>query len=209
MKILDCEQRSPEWFAARLGIATASRFSAILATIKTGEAAERRNYRAQLVVERLTGKQADQYENQAMRDGTEREPLARAAYEVKTGAWVSEVGLILHDSIEAGGSPDGLIGDDGCLEIKCPALATHLEYLRLPEGACPAKYVAQVQGQLWLSGRAYCDFVSFHPDFPEALQLVIRRVLRDEKYIAGLALAVELFMAEVREEEAQVRKLAA
>lgn len=207
MKIIACEQRSPEWWAARLGIATASNFAAILATIKSGESAERKNYRAKLVVERLTGKPADNgFTTQAMLAGVEREPIARAAYE-STGAWVDEVGFIRHDTIEVGASPDGMLGDDGCLEIKCPTLATHLEYLRLPEGTCPTKYVAQVQGQMWLAERAWCDFVSFNPDFPENMQLVIRRVKKDGKYIATLSDAVEQFMREVREEEAAVNQM--
>ena len=209
MKVFNFQQGTPEWFAARLGIATASNFAAILAAVKSGEAADRRNYRARLVVERLTGKPIETYTNAAMQQGTEREPFARAAYEHKSGAWVDEVGFIRHDTLEAGASPDGLIGGDGCLEIKSPQLATHLEYLRLPDATCPSIYRAQVQGQLWLAERQWCDFVSFNPDFPAHLQLVIRRVVRDETYIAGLALAVELFMGEVREETEAMQRLAA
>ncbi len=207
MKLIACEQGSPEWHAARCGIATASRFSDILATIKSGEAAARRNYRARLVVERLTGKSVESFQTTAMRQGTEREPAARSAYEAQTGAWVSEVGFCRHDTMEAGASPDGLIGDDGGLEIKCPELATHLGYLRM--AGMPPEYVAQVQGNLWITGRDWWDFVSYSPDFPEGLQLCIRRVFRDEAYIKGLELAVGLFMAEVREEESALRKLAA
>lgn len=198
MNIIDCEQRSAAWFAARAGIATASCFSAILATIKSGESAERRNYRARLVVERLTGKCVETFANAAMKQGTEREPLAREAYEVATGNMVQEIGFIRHDTLEAGCSPDGMLGATGCLEIKSPELAAHLEYLRLK--AEPSKYTAQIQGQMWLAERDYCDFVSWNPDFPPHLQLIVRRIPRDEKYIAGLALAVELFMGEVREE---------
>ena len=204
---IDCQQGSPEWFAARLGIASASCFSDILATIKTGEAAARRNYRAKLVVERLTGKQIPTFETAAMRQGIEREPLARAAYELRSGAWVDEVGFCRHDTLEAGASPDGLIGENGGLEIKCPELATHLSYLRIP--GAPAEYIAQIQGCMWITGRAWWDFASFNPDFPPNLQLTVRRIVRDERYIAALALAVELFMAEVREEESALLKLAA
>ncbi len=140
-----------------------------------------------------------------MQQGVDREPLARAAYESLTGNFVDEVGFIRHDTIEAGASPDGLIDADGCLEIKAPELASHLEYLRLR--AEPSKYTAQIQGQMWLAERQWCDFVSWNPDFPPHLQLIVRRVPRDEKYIAGLALAVELFMAEVREETEAVLAL--
>lgn len=199
------DQGSTEWLAVRVGRATASNFGSILATIKSGEAAVRRNYRARLVVERLTGLPVSTFETAAMRQGVEREPLARDAYMVRTGNLVQQIGFIQHDTIDCGGSPDGLIDDDGCLEIKSPELAAHLEYLRL-QGP-PSEYVPQIQGCMWLSERSYCDFVSFNPDFPPHLQLVVRRVLRDEKYIAGLALAVELFMSEVREEEAAVRAL--
>lgn len=207
MKVITCEQGSPEWLAARCGIATASGFSDILATIKSGEAAARRNYRARLVVERLTGKPVEYFQTAAMRQGTEREPAARSAYEAQTGAWVNEVGFCRHDVMEAGASPDGMIGDDGGLEIKCPELATHLAYLRM--AGMPPEYVAQVQGNLWITGRAWWDFASYSPDFPEGLQLSVRRVFRDDAYIKGLELAVGLFMAEVREEEAALRRLAA
>lgn len=206
MKVFNVEQGTPEWFACRSGIATASCFSNVLATIKSGESAERRNYRARLVVERLTGKTTKTFQNDAMRQGTEREPDARAAYESHTGRFVDSVGFMRHDTIEAGASPDGLIDEDGLLEIKAPELATHLEYLQ--SASEPSKYRAQIQGQMWISDRQWCDFVSFNPDFPPPLQLVIRRVQRDEKYIAGLALAVSLFMAEVHEEEMAVRKMA-
>lgn len=205
MKIINCPQRSEAWFAARLGIGTASCFSSILATIKSGESAERRNYRARLVVERLTGKTISMFTTAAMQQGVDREPLARAAYESRTGNFVDEVGFIRHDTIETGCSPDGLIDARGCLEIKAPELAAHLEYLRLQ--AEPSKYTAQIQGQMWLAERDWCDFVSFNPDFPPHLQLIVRRIQRDEKYIAGLALAVELFMSEVREETAAVMAL--
>lgn len=205
MRVVECEQGTPEWLAARAGVATASCFSNILARIKSGEASDRRNYRARLVVERLTGRCVSSFSSAAMKQGTEREPLARDAYMVRTGAYVQQVGFLRHDTIEAGASPDGLIDDDGGLEIKCPELATHLEYLRLKSE--PTAYTPQIQGCMWISGRQWWDFASFNPDFPEHLQLNVRRVQRDEKYIAGLALAVELFMQEVRAEEAEVRAI--
>jgi YqaJ-like viral recombinase domain len=204
---IDCAQGSPEWLAARLGIATASCFSSVLATIKSGEAAERRNYRAKLIVERLTKRPVAGFTTAAMQQGTEREPFGRAAYESRTGNFVDEIGFCRHDTLEAGASPDGLIDTDGGLEIKCPELATHLSYIRLKTE--PAAYTAQIQGCMWITGRAWWDFASFNPDFPEHLQLVVRRVPRDEKAIASLEFAVGLFMEEVRAEEAEVRKLAA
>ena len=193
------EQRSEAWFAARLGKATASNFTDVLAKLKNGgEAAGRRNYRARLVVERLTGKPLESFSNAAMQQGVEREPLARLAYEAEAGNVVEEVGFITHPTLEAGASPDGLIGTNGLLEIKCPQLATHLDYLRLD--AEPPQYTAQIQGQIWICGREWCDFVSFNPDFPEHLQLIVRRIHRDDAFIAKLAAEVAQFLDEVQTE---------
>lgn len=199
MNTATIQQGSPEWFAARCGKATASRFSDVLAKLKSGgESASRKNYRARLVVERLTGKPLETFSNAAMQQGVEREPLARMAYEAETGNLVDEVGFFQHPAMDAGASPDGLVNADGMLEIKCPQLATHLEYLNLP--AEPSEYTAQIQGQLWICGRDWTDFVSFNPDFPEHLQLIVRRIQRDDAYIAKLAAEVALFLDEVETE---------
>lgn len=198
MKLLTCEQRSPEWFAARLGLATASNFSRVLATIKSGEAAERRNYRIKLALERITGKQEDVFQNDAMKQGTEREPLARIAYEGLTGNLVEEVGLFLHDSLECGASPDGIIDLVRGLEIKCPTPGKHVEYLR--QKAEPPEYTAQIQGCMWITERTEWDFVSFCPEFPENAQLIVRTIKRDDAYIERLSAAVEIFMREVTTE---------
>lgn len=207
MNTATIQQGSPEWFAARCGKATASRFSDVLAKLKSGaESASRKNYRARLVVERLTGKPLETFSNAAMQQGVEREPLARMAYEAETGNLVEEVGFFQHPAMDAGASPDGLVNADGMLEIKCPQLATHLEYLNLP--AEPAEYTAQIQGQLWICGRDWTDFVSFNPDFPDHLQLIVRRIQRDDAYIAKLAAEVALFLDEV-ETETQRWRIAA
>ena len=193
------EQGSPEWYEARLGRATASRFKDVLAKVKSGgEAAGRKNYRAQLVVERLTGLRAERFTSTAMEWGTETEDLARLAYTLETRDLVEEVGFIEHPSLEAGASPDGLIGLDGCLEIKCRLTANHIETLKL--GKMPPEHVAQVQGQLLMTGRKWCDFVSFDPTLPENAQLFIERIERDDEYIARLEVEVALFLAEVAEE---------
>lgn len=205
MKVLNHEQGSVDWLLSRAGIATASEFDSIMAKVKSGEAASRRNYRAKLVVERLTGRPVTTFQSAAMRQGTEREPDARLAYMVHTGALVEQVGLCRHDELEAGASPDGLIGTAGGLEIKCPELANHLEYLKLK--AEPPEYMWQIQGGLWISAREWWDFVSFNPEFPEHLQLVVRRVYRDERRIKELASEVERFMNEVRAEEAEIRSI--
>jgi hypothetical protein len=207
MRMIEHPQGSEEWLASRAGIATASCFADIMATIKTGEAASRRNYRAKLVVERLTGKAVRGFTTKAMEQGTEREPAARLAYEAETGASVLQVGLCLHDTLEAGASPDGLIAADGGLELKCPELATHLEYLKLKTE--PPEYTWQIQGGMWITGRKWWDFASFNPDFPENLQLVVRRVMRNESAIDKLAGEVARFMDEVRAEEQAMRRLAA
>lgn len=205
MKIINAPQGSEEWRLARCGVASASRFADVMATVKSGEAADRRNYRADLVVERLTGKPLDYFTTAAMRQGVEREPFARMAYEARTGAIVQEVGFCLHDTLLAGASPDGLIGKDGGLEIKSPERPAHLRYLQ--QKAEPAEYTWQIQGGMWITRRLWWDFVSYNPDFPEHLQLIIRRIKRDEEKIATLAAAVEKFMEEVLKEAEAVRNL--
>lgn len=206
MRWIECEQGTPEWFASRAGIATASCFGDVMAAIKTGEAAVRRNYRAKLVVERLTGRPVQaSFESADMKLGREREPLARAAYEAATGRLVQTVGFARHDEQEAGASPDGLCGTSVGIEIKCPSLATHLEYLK--QDGEPPEYRWQIQGQMWICELDAVDFISYQPDFPENLQLVIRRIKRDEAAIKRLADNVAQFMAEVREEEQRIRAL--
>ena len=205
MRLVEGAQGMPEWLQARHGIPTASRFGAIMAKIKSGEAADRRNYRADLVVELLTGRPLEGFSTPAMRQGIEREPLARLAYEAETGEMVTEVGLCLHDTMGAGASPDGLIGTDGGLEIKCPERAAHLRYLQ--QAAEPPEYTWQIQGGMWITGRAWWDFVSWNPDFPEHLQLIIRRIKRDDKAIADLAAEVGLFITEVAAEVARCNAL--
>jgi putative phage-type endonuclease len=188
-------QGSEAWFAERAGHCTASRASDVLARIKVGEAAERRKYRIQVVTERLTGIPVQGFQNAAMAWGTQTEPQAREAYEAETGELVQQVGFIKHPEIVwVGASPDGCIGDDGLLEIKCPESTTHLEWMDAER--LPPKHVAQVQFQLWVTGRQWCDFVSYDPRFPEALRLFTLRVKRDDKYIENLAGEVCNFLAE-------------
>lgn len=189
-------QGSAEWYAARAGCATASRFKDVLAKIKTGEAATRRTYRIQLVTERLTGQPCETFKNAAMEWGTATEPYARAAYEAERTVMVDETDFLLHPSIPfVGCSPDGLVGDDGGVEIKCPHNSmVHVETL---EGGMPAEHRAQVQGAMWVTGRKWWDFISFDPRMPPHLQLYIERINRDDAYIAALADEVSRFLAEV------------
>lgn len=197
-------QQSAEWFAARCGRATASRFDDVMAKIKTGEAAGRRNYRAQLVCERLTGIPAESYTNAAMQWGIDTEPQARAAYEALTGNMVQEVAFVPHPELMAGASPDGLIDLDGGLEIKCPNTAQHIEALLK---GMPPEHIPQIQGGLWLTGRKWWHFVSFDPRMPEKLQLYIQKIERDSHYIAALELEVRRFLGEVDELVRQLERI--
>ena len=196
MKVITAEQGSPEWLAARAGKVTASMISNVLAKPET---AAFRDYQAQIVAELLTGKpQGSDFTNAAMEFGTENEPFARSAYEVSTGFTVDEVGLVLHPTIDrAGASPDGLVGSDGLVEIKCPKVATHLAYICA--GVVPTKYRNQMLFQMICAERAWCDFVSFRPDLPEHLQLFVIRFQRDEAKIKELTTAVNAFLVQVDE----------
>ena len=196
MKVITAEQGSPEWLAARAGKVTASMISNVLAKPET---AAYRDYQAQIVAELLTGKpQGSDFTNEAMQFGTENEPFARSAYEVSTGFTVDEVGLVLHPTIDrAGASPDGLVGSDGLVEIKCPKVATHLAYICA--GVVPTKYKNQMLFQMICAERAWCDFVSFRPDLPEHLQLFVIRFQRDEAKIKELTTAVNAFLVQVDE----------
>ena len=190
------EQKSPEWFAARLGRVTASRVADVVAKTKTGDSASRGNYMAQLVIERLTNKQEESYSNDFMDWGNLQEPFARAAYEAATNVLVDEVGMITHPRIEmSGASPDGLVGDDGLVEIKCPKTATHIETLL--SKTVPGKYNIQMQWQMACTDRSWCDFVSFDPRMPDGLQMFLKRVHRDDALIKTLEDEVIKFLKEV------------
>ena len=188
------EQRSEEWFQARLGKVTASRVADVLAKIKSGESASRRNYKIQLVSERLTGEKQESYINQAMQDGIDREIFARDRYVQQFGE-VEEVGFVKHPTLEAGASPDGMVGDDGILEIKCPMGSTHTETLMTQD--VPSRYIPQIQFQLLCTGRKWCDFVSYNPMFPQHLQVFVKRVEADTVYQKELESEVKQFLEEV------------
>jgi putative phage-type endonuclease len=197
------EQRSNEWFAARLGKVTASRVADVIAKTKTGYSTSRDNYMAQLVCERMTGTQAESYNNAAMQWGTDQEPLARAAYEAAADVLVDEIGFVVHPTIvNAGASPDGLVGDVGLIEIKCPNTATHIDTMLTDK--VPAKYITQMQWQMATTGRKWCDFVSFDPRMPEGLQLFIQRVDFDAEYVKMLEAEITGFLAEL---ETKIEKL--
>jgi putative phage-type endonuclease len=205
--VVEAEQRSPEWFAARLGRLTGSRAADMLATIKTGEAAARRDLRMQLVCERLTQSlQEDGFINAAMQRGIDCEPLAFAAYESETGQMVQRSGFCAHNTLAIGCSLDGHIEDfEGILECKCPKSATHLRYLKA--GVVPADYLPQITHNLWVTGAQWCDFVSFDDRFPAALSFFRVRVNRDEKAIDEYAAKAIAFLAEVQTECEAVRTM--
>lgn len=198
-------QGSPEWFAMRIGKATGSRIKDIIAKTKTGYSTSRANYAAQLVAERLTGKVEESFANAAMKWGTECEPLARASYEAEMGVMVDEVGMLEHPAIAmTGASPDGLVGSDGMVEIKCPNTATHIATML--SGKADPQYMSQMQWQMVCANRAWCDFVSFDPRMPADMQLFIVRFPRDDVLIAEYEKEVISFLGEV---DATVSKLIA
>ena len=187
------EQRSDEWFAARLGKVTASKVSDVMS-----KGAGRETYMIQLIAEFLTNSRGASFTNTAMEWGTTTEPYARQAYEALNSVWVEEMGFAPHPTIErAGASPDGLVGDDGLIEIKCPNTATHLD--TLIDKTVPKKYINQMQFQMACTGRKWCDFVSFDNRLPEDLQIFVLRVERDDRHIADMEAAINKFLAEMQE----------
>lgn len=192
----DVEQRSPEWIALRLGRLTASKAGDMSAQIKSGEAASRRNLRVQLALERITARaQERSYTSGPMLDGIEREPAALAHYEAMTGVLVRPIGFVSHNELMAGCSPDGLIGEDGLLSIKSPTPAIHWEYLRT--GTVPRDYMLQIVHEFWITGRRWCDWMSYSSDFPDGAQVKLVRVERIEKDVKAYALLAHTFLDEV------------
>jgi putative phage-type endonuclease len=196
-------QGSPEWHAIRVGKVTASRVADVCAKTKSGPSASRANYMAELIAERLTGTSAERFTNAAMAWGNEQEDAARQLYAFTKELEVETVGFVLHPAIEhSGASPDGLVGDDGLVEFKCPLTATHIE--TFIGGAIPGKYQTQMLWQMACTGRAWCDFVSFDPRLPVEMRLFVRRLHRDEARIAELEAEVQAFLAET---EAKIEAL--
>lgn len=195
--IIDADQRSPEWFAARCGRLTGSRAGDVLATIKTGEAAARRDYRLQLVCERLTGQpQEDVFVNAAMQRGIDKEPEAFSAYEAVTGHMVQRSGFLAHTSHLAGCSLDGHLDEfRGILELKVPKSATHIRYLR--DGTIPKEHLPQVRHNLWITGAEYCDFMSFDDRLPADLQVFLVRVKAADVDLPGYEKEALKFLQEV------------
>lgn len=192
------EQGTVEWHLQRLGKVTASRVSDVLSKGKSGESASRKNYRTELLVQRLTGQPGESFTNTAMEWGTATEPLARIAYEAEMGVFVDQVAFIDHPSIaQFGCSPDGLVAENGLIEIKCGNSATHIDWML--DGKPPTKHIPQMQCQMAVTGRQWCDFVSFDPRLPDDLQLFVVRLERDQEYIEAMEAEVKKFLSEVDE----------
>jgi putative phage-type endonuclease len=197
---INVEQGSDAWHKARLGHITASHISDVMAKGKgKEESVTRYNYKVKLVAERITGVSAsDGYTNSAMEWGVEQEQFACMAYEAREETFVTRTGFWLHPTIDwLGVSPDRLVGDGGLVEVKCPNTSTHVQYLLSRE--VPAKYYNQIQCQLWVTRRAWCDFVSYDPRLPLRKQLLILRVNRDDKMIALMQEEVQKFLGEVED----------
>jgi putative phage-type endonuclease len=193
------EQGTEEWLKLRLGKVTASGVADLLVKTKTGASASRANYLIKLAIQRVTGQIEEGFTNDAMQWGKDHEAQARVAYEVVSGNFVDQIGFVEHPSITwFGCSPDGLVNDNGLVEIKCPNSATHWSYIRA-DGS-PNKYYIQMQAQMACTGRDWCDFVSYDPRMPERSQLFIKRVMREDSYIAEMEEEVKKFLDEVEVE---------
>jgi putative phage-type endonuclease len=195
---IELEQRTDAWYAARCGSLGASAIADAIAKLKDGKTfgATSTNLRAKLVVERLTGTVEEGFKSAAMQFGIDNEELARIAYEAHAGVFVQQVGLIKHPMIEGThASPDGLVGDDGLIEIKCPNSLTHMEAMKYE--VIPTKYIYQMQWQIRCADRQWCDFVSFDPRMPKNLQLWVKRVERNQHLIATLETGVIEFLGGV------------
>lgn len=204
MREIKAEQGTDAWKAARIGVPSGSRFADIMANGKGGApSVTRQAYLTAIALEKLTGIREDFPATPAMQHGTDMEPFARAMYEARTGAIVDEIGFCLHDKLNCGVSPDGLVDAAGMTEFKCPQPKTHLEYLRRADA--PPAYKWQIMGQLWVMEREWNDFVSYCPSYPENAKLAIRRVYRDDIAIKQLEVEVIRFIADVEQEVEFIR----
>jgi putative phage-type endonuclease len=199
MRVINCEQGSPEWLHARCGLITASRMVDVLGRLKKGgESQKRADYRTELIAERLTGRATERYVSRPMQWGIDNEPLARAAYEVATGTLLNQFGFVLHPTLDySGASPDGITADGkGGAEFKCPESTTHIEYILA--GVAPEEYIPQMMWEMACCELEYVDFCSFDPRMPENLQLFTVRLWRDDDKIAQMTYEVEQFDGEIQ-----------
>jgi hypothetical protein len=201
VKVIDVPQGSVEWALVRVGRVTASNVSKVLSRSRDrkSEGATRANYKARIIAEILTGRpQEDDYTNDDMDGGIEREPLARAAYEVCIDDFVDQVGFVIHPRMErSGASPDGLVGKPGMVQIKCPKPATHIAYRCA--GVVPSKYEPQLAWEMETCEREWSDFVSYCPDFPAPANLFVVRQFHDPRRAREIAAEINHFNREVDE----------
>jgi putative phage-type endonuclease len=199
------EQGTTEWFNARLGKITASRLNAVMAKTKSGPAATRANYMMELICQKLSGQREESYSNAAMERGVELEPIARGAYEAANGLFVEEIGLVNHPAIKGfAASPDGLVGDKGLIEIKCPNTATHVEFLK--SGKIKRDYILQMHAQMLCTDRDWCDFVSYD-DRLDGLEYKCVRVDLDHNLAHEIMMEVNKFLTEMDAELQTILKL--
>jgi putative phage-type endonuclease len=199
------EQGTTEWFEARLGKITASRLNAVMAKTKSGPAATRANYMMELICQKLSGQREESYSNAAMLRGVELEPIARGAYEAANGLFVEEIGLVDHPAIKGfAASPDGLVGDKGLIEIKCPNTATHVEFLK--SGKIKRDYILQMHAQMLCTDRDWCDFVSYD-DRLDGLEYKCVRVEFDANLAHEIMMEVNKFLTEMDLELQTILKL--
>lgn len=197
MREITAPQGSAAWLQGRLGKITASRMEDVIKRLKSGaESAARRDYKLDLIAERLSGRSEDHYVSPEMEWGIDNEQYARAAYEIGCDVMVDQVGFVLHPTMNfSGGSPDGIVGKDGLIEIKCGKTTTHLKWMQA--GIVPEEHQAQIQWNLCCTGRQWADFISFDPRLPEGLRIFVVRMLRDDKRIAEMEEEVVRFNDEI------------
>jgi putative phage-type endonuclease len=208
VRVVECEQNTPEWLNIRCGRVTASRMADVVAKRKSGSIVEmacRRDYRMELLCERLTGRTEDHYVSPEMDWGRENEKLARSAYEVVNEVMTDQIGFVLHPNMDfSGASPDSLVGEDGMLEIKCPKTFTHLQWGWA--GVVPEEHQAQMMWGMACAEREWADFLSYDPRLPKGLRIFCCRLHRDEKRIAEMEFEAMIFNAEI---DAMITKLRA
>jgi putative phage-type endonuclease len=206
MRVIPCEQGTAQWLEIRRGRITASRIVDVLNQLKRGgEGADRRNYRIELISERLSGRSEPHYVSPEMDWGSECEPFARAAYEIAQEVIVDTAGFVMHPTYDfAGSSPDGLVGEDGLIEIKCPKTTTHTKWLMA--GEVPEEHQAQMLWNMVCCERQWCDFISFDPRMPDGLKIFIVRMERDDSRILDIESEVQRFQDEVEHYASDLRK---
>lgn len=199
MRVIDCEQGTPEWMSARTGVFTASRFKDACATLKSGEMAQAaKDYAFEIVFERITGDMAPKVVNFAMHRGSELEPDGADVYAEHHGVILEKIGFVRHDTLPIGCSPDRLVNDDGLIEIKCPLDIRRV--LQMWATKDHSEYVHQIQGQLWLTGRKWCDLVVYDPRLAAGrMDMFVKRIERDDEFIAAMEKQLVAFAAYVDE----------